>query len=259
MSSHNSLEALDGRTREAIVNLLYRMADDELILGLFGCQWTGPLSEADATFSTIAKEEVGHAGAYYRMLHQLGEPEPSTLALTRGARAFRCASLVALSTDDWALGIIRQFLYQASESVRLTALAEGSVGPLAELTRKLRKQESDHFTQGRMWVLRLGLSSEDHSRKMQDALDLGYPHGLGLFEPTEVDETLAQADICPREVELCSQWESAVAPVLANAGLRVPHGVKPAHGGRVGRHPPHFPKLLDELRRVFQNNPPADW
>jgi len=199
-----AIDALSGTVREAVINLLYRLADDELIIGHRNSEWTGhaPILEADIAFSSMAQDEMGHAQAYYSLLHQLGERDPDTLAFGRRPREFRCASLVCLPKGDWGFSILRQFLYDASETVRLTALSESSLVPLAQLAGKLRGEEKYHLMHGRSWVLRLGNATDDSHRKMQAALDFAYPHALGLFEPTEYDEPLAQAGISPREDEL---------------------------------------------------------
>lgn len=261
MDKIETLDALTGATREAVIHLLYRMADDELIIGHRNSEWTGhaPILEADIAFSSMAQDEMGHAQAYYDMLHVLGERDPDTLAFGRKPREYRCASLVCLPKGDWGFSLIRQFLYDAAEQVRLTALAESSLVPLAQLTTKLRGEEKYHMMHGRTWVLRLGNATTESHAKMQAALDRAYPHALGLFEPTEFDETLAQAGVCPREEELQKQWESAVAPVLDDAGLEVPDSARPVFGGRVGKHPPELAELLDQMQAVYSIDPAAKW
>ncbi len=257
----NALESLVGINREAAINLLYRLADDELIIGHRNSEWTGhgPILEADIAFSSMAQDEMGHAQAYYQLLHQLGEREPDVLAFGRKPREFRCASLVCLPKGDWGFSVLRQFLYDAAETVRLAALANSSLLPLAQLAGKLRGEEKYHLMHGRTWVLRLGRATDDSHGKMQAALDFAYPHALGLFEPTEYDEPLAQAGISPREDELRRQWESAIAPVLADSGLAVPEGTKPVYGGRVGRHADALKELLDGMQLVYNIDPTAKW
>ena len=241
--------------------MFYRLADDELIIGHRNSEWTGhaPILEADIAFSSMAQDEMGHAQAYYGMLHQLGECDPDALAFGRKPRDFRCASLVCLPKGDWGFSVLRQFLYDAAETVRLAAFLGSSLTPLAQLAGKLRGEEKYHLMHGRNWVLRLGSSTDDSHRKMQAALDFAYPHALGLFEPSEYDETLAQAGISPREEELKRQWESAVAPVLTDAGLNVPDGAEAIYGGRVGRHPEVLKELLDKMQLVYSIDPTAKW
>ena len=104
----NSLESLKGTNREAAINLLYRLADDELVIGHRNSEWTGhgPILEADIAFSSMAQDEMGHAQAYYTMLNQLGERDPDTLAFGRKPREFRCASLVCLPKGDWGFSVL---------------------------------------------------------------------------------------------------------------------------------------------------------
>ena len=164
----NTLESLTGINREAAINLLYRLADDELIVGHRNSEWTGhgPILEADIAFSSMAQDEMGHAQAYYQLLHQLGEREPDALAFGRKPREFRCASLVCLPKGDWGFSILRQFLYDASETVRLTALSQSALVPLAQLTAKLRGEEKYHLMHGRSWVLRLGNATEEDRKSV---------------------------------------------------------------------------------------------
>ncbi len=262
MKTFNTLDDLSGMTRDAVINLLYRMGDDDLIIGHRDSEWTGlaPILEEDIAFSSMAQDEMGHAQAYYQMLHELGEPDPDNLAFGRKARAYRCASLVSLPNNrDWAFCVLRQFLYDSAETVRLSALSESTLIPLAQLARKLRGEEKYHLMHGRMWMLRLGNSTDEAHEKMQAALYHAYPHALGLFESTEADEPLAQSGICPREEELQHQWESAVTPVLNDAGLTIPETAQPVLGGRVGRHPKELAELLDGMQLVHNIDPTAKW
>lgn len=261
-SSLESTKTLSSDQRRAVVDLLYRIADDELIVGHRNSEWTGlaPILEEDIAFSSMAQDEMGHAYTFYQLLHELGEPDPDALAFARKPHEFRCCSLVSLpSKRDWALSIVRQFLYDAQESVRLTALMYSSYRPLADVARKLRGEEKYHLMHGRTWILRLGNSTDDAHQKLQEALNQAYPHALGLFETTDADETLAQAGICPHEDQLRREWESAVSPTLSDAGFDVPEAAEPVCGGRVGKHPPCLAELLEGLQLVFNIDPSAKW
>jgi len=257
-----ALDDLKGATRDAVVDLLYRLGDDDLIMGHRDSEWTGlaPILEGDIAFSSMAQDKMGHSQAYYQMLHALGEPDPDKLAFGRKARQFRCAALACLPNDrDWALCIIRQFLYDSAGMVRLTALCDSTLTPLGQLARKLRGEKKYHLLHGRSWILRIGHSTREAGEKLQAALDRSYPFALGLFEPTEADEPLVQAGIAPREDELRKQWESAVAPVLIDAGLRVPETAVAVTGGRSGRHPEALAELLKNMQMVYSLDPTAKW
>jgi len=256
-----SFDTLMGPMRDAVISLLLHLADDEFIIGHRNSEWTGhgPILEADIAVSSMAQDEMGHALAYYQMLHELGERDPDTIAFGRKPREYRCASLVCLPKGDWAFTIMRQFLYDAAESIRLTAFTRSTLTPLAQLATKIHGEEKYHLMHGRSWVIRLGDATPDSHARMQKALHELYPHALGLFEPTEYDEELAQAGISPREDDLRAEWESAVAPVLAAAKLSIPDHLQPIYGGRVGRHPPALKELLDNLQLVYNIDPSAKW
>lgn len=257
----DSFQELEGHARDAVINLLYRLADDELVIGHRNSEWTGhgPILEADIAFSSMAQDEIGHAQAYYRMLHELGEPDPDSLAFGRGVRQFRCASLVSLPRGDWGFSVLRQFLYDTAETVRLSALAQGALTPLAQMAAKIRGEEKYHLMHGRSWVLHLGDATDESHARMQTALDVLYPHALGLFEPSEFDVALAAAGICPREDDLQKEWGSAAVPVLQAARLKIPAHSVPAYGGRVGRHPAALRELVEQMQSVFQLDPTAKW
>ena len=70
---------------EHLKELLYKIADDQLILGHRNSEWTGfgPLLEEDIAFSSMAQDKVGQSLALYQMLHQLGTPPPDTTAFLR--------------------------------------------------------------------------------------------------------------------------------------------------------------------------------
>jgi ring-1,2-phenylacetyl-CoA epoxidase subunit PaaC len=232
-----------------------------LVIGHRNSEWTGhgPILEEDIAFSSMAQDEIGHAQVYYAMLHELGEAEPDKLAFGRKRREFRSCAFVAMPRGDWSFSIVRQFLYDASESVRLFALSEGTLAPLAQAALKLHGEEKYHLMHGASWVRKLGRANDESRTKMQTALDLAYPAALGLFEPTGANEPLAQAGICPTEDELQARWESAVVPTLSAAGLDAPDNHNRTYGGRVGHQPEDLAQLLDNLQLVFNMDPSAKW
>lgn len=261
MTTLETLDQLQNAVREAVRDLLLRMADDELVIGHRNSEWTGlaPILEEDIAFSSMAQDEIGHARAYYELLHALGESDPDALAFGRKARQFRCASITSLPKGDWAFTVVRQFLYDTAENVRLSALAESALLPLAQLARKLRAEEKYHLMHGRTWILRLGKATDESRNRMQSALEELYPHALGLFEPVESDEPLARYSLCPTERELRTRWESAVFPTLSAAGLVVRENAPPVYGGRYGRHPAVLAELLEQMQSVYNLDPTAKW
>ncbi|MGH2593898.1 MAG: 1,2-phenylacetyl-CoA epoxidase subunit PaaC [Anaerolineae bacterium] len=249
--------------RDALREFLTAMADDELLLGHRDSEWTGhaPILEEDIAFSNLAQDEMGHALTWYTLAaaRELGGPDPDRAAFFRNAGEFRNATLVELPKGDWAFTIVRRYLFDTSEQVRYAALAESAYRPVADAVAKLRREETYHLLHSRGWVQRLGDATEESHRRMQAALDVAWPHALGLFEPIEGESTLVSADVKPPEDALREQWLTQVKPVLEAATLAIPSAAPMAGGGRSGQHTQHLADLLNEMQKVARMEPEATW
>lgn len=283
MTTKTEPTKLDAATKPAVIDLLYRLGDDSLIIGHRNSEWTGlgPILEEDIAFSSMAQDKMGHALAFYRLLNELGEPDPERIAYERGPGAYRCCSLVTLeflnsdgakpelsnnpvrdelvSHGDWAGSLVRQFLFSEADAIRMVALEESTYEPLAQLTRKLRGELKYHTLHGRLMMEKLGRATPESRERLQSALTQLWPHALGIFEPTRYDDQLAEAGICPAEAELCSRWRSEVEPIIERAGLSIPSKSSPNFGGRAGKHGPQLAAVLDAMQKVYRLSPGAIW
>src|SRR5690349_24138864 len=122
----------------ALKELLYRIADDQLILGHRNSEWTGmgPLLEEDIAFSSMAQDKIGQSLALYNMLHELGEGPPDTVAFTRDASRFHNCVFVELPNGEYDFSLVRHFLYDAALAIRFDMLTSSSYQPLAQLAAK---------------------------------------------------------------------------------------------------------------------------
>ena len=247
--------------RAALREYLIAMADDELLLGHRDSEWTGhaPILEEDIAFSNLAQDEMGHALTWYLMAHELGAPEPDRVAFFRGPDEFRNSVLVELPRGDWAFTIIRQYLFDAAEQVRHAALAHSAYRPISDAVAKLRNEETYHLMHSRGWVKRLGDATEESHRRMQDALNMAWPHALGLFEPMDGGDLLTENGIKPSEDSLREQWIAQVTPILESATLVIPAGAQATSGGRSGKHTEHLAVLLNEMQVVARSEADAIW
>jgi len=271
--------------KPAVIDLLYRLADDAIVMGHRNSEWTGigPILEEDIAFSSTAQDKMGHALAFYRLLHDLGEPDPDTLVFMRDAADFRCCAFVALSPvppaapadapdlknnptrnrllahGDWAISLVRQFLFVEADVLRMSALESSAYGPLAAIARKLRGELKYHQMHAQSMFPRLASGNAASRGRMQAALDELYPHALGMFEPSPHDAELAQAKIAPTESSLRAIWTERVVELIADAGLTVPQAAEPADGGRRGNHGPELAQLLADMQKVHRLEPTAVW
>ncbi|MDX2284421.1 MAG: 1,2-phenylacetyl-CoA epoxidase subunit PaaC [Bacteroidia bacterium] len=250
-------------TVAAIKDLLYRLADDALILGHRNSEWIGmgPILEEDIAFASMAQDEVGHALCYYQLLQELGEPEPDQAAFARSAEQFRCCHLVELPIGDYAFSLVRHYLFDMADMVRLRRLSESRYRHLAELARKLAREEKYHQMHARTFLQQLGRAGGEAQARLQAALDEAYPVAFSLFEPTLHSATLAQEGVQPLEDQLMKEWRQEVDPFLRSCGLLLPDpgDITEHFGGRGGRHTPHLAPLLAEMTEVFAIDPAAKW
>jgi len=246
--------------REAVGNLLLAMADEEVLIGHRDSEWVGhaPILEADIAIASIAQDEIGHAILWYSLLQELGWPDPDCMAYFRDPPEFRNATLVELPRGDWAFTVVRQFLFDFAEKVRLEALMGSAWTPLAEAAAKVRREETYHLMHSRAWIARLGDATEESHQRMQAALDLAWPHALGLFEPAPGEALRVAEGIQPPEAELRARWEAEVRPILEAASLVIPQA-EPIYGGRAGRHTEHLASLLADFQLVARSGLGETW
>ena len=57
---------------QAVKDLIFRMGDDQLIIGHRHSEWTGlgPIMEEDIALSSMAQDKIGHALANYNILEK---------------------------------------------------------------------------------------------------------------------------------------------------------------------------------------------
>src|SRR5437868_10675407 len=103
--------------QEALKELLYKIADDLLILGHRNSEWTGmgPLLEEDIAFSSMAQDKIGQSLALYTILQELGEQTPDIVAFTRNASQFHNCILVELPNGEYDFSLIRHFMFDTAD------------------------------------------------------------------------------------------------------------------------------------------------
>ena len=248
---------------EAIKDILFRMADDKLILGHRNSEWVGmgPILEEDIAFASMAQDEIGHAQSYYQLLEELGESDPDQVAFMRTPETFRCCHFVEYPIGDYAFSLVRHYLFEMADMVRLNHLMNGNYKPLAELARKISREEKYHQLHGKTFLQQLGNSTEEANVKLQIALNEAYPIAFSIFEPTVHGETLAREGILPIEDSLLKEWRTIVEPFLKSCNLTIPEAKNfiDHFGGRSGRHTEHLAPLLAEMTEVFAIDPMAKW
>ncbi len=248
---------------EALKDLLYKIADDQLILGHRNSEWTGfgPLLEEDIAFSSMAQDKVGQSWQIYKLLEELGESEPDMVAFMRNADQFHNCQLVELPNGEYDFSLIRHFLFDMAEQIRFTHLASSSYEPLSLLAKKIKGEIKYHTMHAKIWMKQLGSATEESVSRLQNSLEEAMPYALGVFEPSKFEAELIKEDIFRGEEVIKEEWIEQISAILKETSLKMPdlNSITPVYGGRYGKHTEHLQPLLDEMSEVFKMDPTADW
>ncbi len=243
--------------------LLYKMADDQLILGHRNSEWTGmgPLLEEDIAFSSMAQDKVGQSLALYSLLQELGESDPDTVAFTRNANQFHNCVFTELPNQEYDFSLIRHFLYDTAEAIRFELLTQSSYEPLALLAKKVRGELRYHTLHANTWVKQLGTATPESISRLQKSLEIAMPFALGIFETSSYEQEIISNGIFAGEQKLKELWLAKIQEILNQTNLILPDWkiLTPVTGGRVGKHSEHLQPLLDEMSEVFRIDPGAEW
>ncbi len=254
----------------ALQSLLLAMADDELMLGHRDGEWTGyaPILEEDIAFSNVAQDELGHSLVWYTLHQHLTGKDPDAMAFERAWNEFTCCRFVTYPKGDFAYAVVRQYLFDEAEQVRLNAFADSTYLPIKEASVKILREEAYHLMHSQGLVERLGDATEESHRRMQTAVDAAFPQALGMFEKLDGEDELIAAGIFPGNRDLQAEWLKRVVPVLNGATLAVPvkdpNGscvihASPDLGGRKKNHNERLKQLVDDLQAVYRIAPGAKW
>ncbi len=217
---------MDPLLSAALSERLLAMGDDEIILAHRDSEWTGhaPILEEDIAFANIALDELGHASIWYGLREALTGESPDEVVFFREPGDFRNIQLVEMPKGDWAFSMVRQYLFDAAESVLLPQLTVSAYQPLAEAAAKIRREEVYHLRHTSLWLKRLGLGTDESHRRTQQALDAVWPYAQQLFVPLPGDAVLMEAGIVP-------PLES-VSPRVGSPGAAISGSVRPDHPRR---------------------------
>lgn len=248
---------------EIIKELLFKIADDQLIIGHRNSEWTGlgPIIEEDIAFSSIAQDKIGHAQAIYNILHELEEADADALGFMRNANEFKSCHFVEYLIGEYDFSLMRNFLYNHAELIRFEMLSGSSFEPIAKLAKKIKGEIKYHVMHADTWIKQLGKASEESHDRMQTTLNGSFNLALGIFEPGEHEERLKSAKVFDGEEVLFNRWQLTIKKILEDSTLKLPdrNTWNPVYGGRTGVHSDYLQPLLDEMSEVFRIDPNTEW
>ncbi|MEG9297561.1 1,2-phenylacetyl-CoA epoxidase subunit PaaC [Mangrovibacillus sp. Mu-81] len=258
--------------KEALLNLLYQLADDDFILAYRGSEWLGlaPHIEEDVAFSSINQDTMGHAAMYYQLLEDLGEGNQDSLAHARPSNERRNAILLEEVNGpgdyltepryDWAFAVVRHYFYSVAKKVRVDSLKTSSYEPLAQLAVKINTELYYHLLHWKTWFLQLVNAGGEASIRMREAMDRVMDEFQGVLTLGPSGKEMAVMGLIEGEENLIKRWELALQPVYQSVNLAFPPKISMKKGdGRNGKHTADLDGALSTLSEVYNSDPAATW
>ncbi len=217
-------QSVPAELKQPLTELLLSLADDEFILGYWDSEWTGvaPMLEEDVAMSSIAQDEIGHARLFYQQVSALTGTPIDQLAYGRKPEQYRQVQLVERQRGDWAFTIVRQFLYDTADQLRVESLKNSTYVPLAQDVAKIEREEVYHQMHVNVWLERLANRTPEARQRLEQALEQLWPDALGMFEPFPGEEALLSAGILTTpSASLQQEWLATIAPIFQHLHLEI--------------------------------------
>jgi ring-1,2-phenylacetyl-CoA epoxidase subunit PaaC len=247
---------------EALYELLLQMADDDLVIGHRDSEWLGlaPEIEGDIAFSSISQDEVGHATFLYGLLQKQSGRDCDELAFARPGAEWRNAVLLERPNGDWAHTIVRHFVYDQFETIRLEAVQTSSYEPLAEGARKIIREEYYHRVHFDLCFRRLFAAGGEAQRRMTEAWvrivpDLYSLFDFGNFAPAWVEQRLVTISVDEMKQSFLHRINDALPKSIRPLTMG---DLQAARSGRTD-HTEDLTKLLLTMTEVYNSDPIATW
>ncbi|WP_321890071.1 1,2-phenylacetyl-CoA epoxidase subunit PaaC [Paraburkholderia bannensis] len=264
-------------TQEHLAYVL-RLADTALILGQRNTEWCGhgPILEEDIALANMSLDLIGQARLLYTHAATLDktltgrERTEDDYAYFRAEREFANYTLAELphfgplagtthSANDYAVTIVRNFLYASLMAHLWTALLRSADPQLAAIAERSIKETRYHVHHAREWLIRFGDGTEESHRRAQTALDWLMPYTREFFSTDAVESAVAEAGIAPLTAQLEAAWRADVEAALEEATLTAPAPVKHVTTGKHGEHSEHMGFVLAEMQSLARQHPGARW
>jgi ring-1,2-phenylacetyl-CoA epoxidase subunit PaaC len=258
--------------KNALVSLLYHLADDNFIMGYRGSEWLGlaPHLEADVAFCSIAQDQMGHATLFYSLLEDLGEGKADDLAHLRDSSGFQNAVLIERPNGtgdyivnpqyDWAYAVVRQYFYDLFELIRISSLKQSSYVPLAHAAAKVAREKYYHKLHGETWFKQMAASTDTAKAKLTNAINKVWEDIGGLFQLGHYAQELPQLGLIESEELLRQRFIDEAKKAFAEVNIAWPGEPRaPKLNGRNGEHSEELATALANISEVYRQNPAANW
>ncbi|WP_299355136.1 1,2-phenylacetyl-CoA epoxidase subunit PaaC [uncultured Shimia sp.] len=250
--------------KQQLLQFLLRQGDNTLVLGHRVSEWCGhsPILEEDIALANTALDLIGQTQMWLGYAAEVqGEGKTADdLAFLRDAWDFRNVLLVEMPNGDFGQTLLRQFLFDAFQSVLMGRLMKSSDEQVAAIAAKASKEIAYHVERSADTVVGLGDGTEESHDRMQAALEYLWPYAGEMFESDDTDAAMAAAGVAPDPAGLREEYDALIGKVLGEATLTIPDSRYNHKGGRNGAmHTEHLGHLLTSMQWLQRAYPGCEW
>jgi ring-1,2-phenylacetyl-CoA epoxidase subunit PaaC len=248
----------------AFLKYILQLADTNLILAQRLCEWCGhgPILEQDIAMSNIGLDLLGQSRSLYQLAATVegnGKQEDD-YAYLRQERDFKNLLLVEQPNGDFAVTVVKQFLYDAYQLLLLKELKLNRNSQLAAIAEKSLIEATYHFKWSAEWVIRLGDGTSESHEKVQKALNDLWMYAGEMFIPNQDEQLLIANQYIPNLPELKELWVQKITEVVEEATLELPDlSTYMQTGGKNGIHTEHLGYILAEMQYIHRQYPGQQW
>ncbi|MDS2173664.1 1,2-phenylacetyl-CoA epoxidase subunit PaaC [Nesterenkonia sp. CL21] len=253
------IAASDAVADEATARYAMILGDDALMLSQRLSSWISraPELEEDVALANIALDLLGHARFLLTYAGTAWGKTEDDLAYFRDEEEFRSCRLVEQENGDFGRTIARQLIFSTYQHQLYSRLVHSTDPTLAAIADKALKEVQYHQDHAAQWTLRLGLGTEESSRRIQDGLDSLWSYVEELF--LDVDPIPALGDVAVLPSSLREDTLHRLRETIEAAGLTVPE-MSGAYGSdRTGRFSEQRGYILAEMQVLARQHPGATW
>jgi ring-1,2-phenylacetyl-CoA epoxidase subunit PaaC len=243
---------------------LLRLGDNALVLGQRLSEWCGraPVLEEDIALANTALDMIGQTQLWLNLAAEVESSGRTAddLAFLREAMDFRNLLLVEHPNQDFAITIMRQFLFDAYHLPYLQALEGSTDSRIADIAAKCVKEAHYHLERSSGLVIALGDGTEESHDRMQAALDKLWSYTGEMFISDQIDQAMLDSGIAPPLDDIKEPWQKTIQSCLDEACLKIPDSDFSHQGGKNGtRHTEHLGHMLSTMQVLQRSYPGAQW
>ncbi|MCC7246528.1 MAG: phenylacetate-CoA oxygenase subunit PaaC [Saprospiraceae bacterium] len=234
-----------------LLQYLFRLGDDSLILGHRLAEWCSraPTLEEDLALTNMSLDHIGRAKMileYAASFEALGR-DADELAFGRDERHYHNLLITEVPNGDFAVTMVRMFLFSAFDVLRLDELSSSEDETLAGIAQKGVKESRYHRRHAADWIWRLGKGTDESHRRTQQALNSLWGYTAEMFDMDDTERVLLEEGIGCDLHTLREIWKKDVNEVFTNAGLTLPEDGYMHRGGRNCVHTEALGHIIAEM------------